>query len=73
MKKYVFDVHMSYAQCEDLYIQQIKYVVVHTYEGKTLRLPKENLKRFLLADGINGRFELVCDANNKLVSLSRSS
>jgi hypothetical protein len=62
---------MSYAECQDMYQQQIRYVVVHTHLGKTVRLPKENLRPFLLPDGIYGQFELITDANNKIKSLKK--
>jgi hypothetical protein len=62
---------MSYAECQDMYLDQIRYVVVRTHLGKTLRLPKENLRQFLLPSGIHGRFELTTDDNNKIKSLKR--
>lgn len=71
MKTYMFDVNMSYAECEDLYAQQIRFVVVQTHSGERVRLPKENFQRFLLPTGIHGRFELRVNAQNKIVHLQK--
>jgi hypothetical protein len=71
MPRYLFEIGMTYAECQDMYLQQIRYVVVRSHLGKTVRLPKENLRPFLLPSGIHGRFELITDDNNKIKSLKR--
>jgi hypothetical protein len=71
MKQFTFDIKMPYACCQDLYAQQIRFVVVQAHSGEKIRLPKENLKRFLVPTGINGRFELCINNQNKIVSLQK--
>jgi len=71
MKTYYFDVSMSYARCIDLYADAILYVVVQAHTNETIRLPKENLKPFLLPSGIHGRFKLMINSQNKIVSLNK--
>jgi hypothetical protein len=62
---------MSYAKCQDLYAQQIHFVIVHARTGERLQLPKDNLKQFLLPSGIEGSFELKVNEHNKIVSLQK--
>lgn len=71
MRRYLFEIRMTYAECQDMYLQQIRYVVVRSHLGKTLRLPKENLRQFLLPSGIHGHFELITDDSHKIKSLKR--
>lgn len=71
MKNYVFDIKMSYAQCQDLYVQQIRYVIVQAHSGEKVQLPKENLQKYLLPTGIHGRFELGVNSQNKIVYLHK--
>ena len=68
--RHIFSAHLSYSECEDLYKQQIKYLIVTNQEGKRIQLPKENLRKFVTPTGIKGRFELIVDQNNKLVSIT---
>nr|WP_136249490.1 DUF2835 family protein [Ningiella ruwaisensis] len=71
MKRYEFDISMSYAHCSDLYSASIRFVIVQAHSGEKIRLPKENLKRFLMPDGIHGRFEMRINDQNKILSINR--
>lgn len=71
MKIYTFDINMSYAKCQDLYAQDIKFVIVHAHSGERLQLPKDNFKRFLLPSGLSGAFKLTVNAQNKIISLQK--
>ena len=48
-----------------------KFVKVLSEEGLTLRFPASELQKFVTHDGIKGRFEIVFNAQHKLVSLQR--
>lgn len=71
MKTYTFDIKMPYAECVDLYAQQIRFVIVQAHTGEKVQLPKENLQKFLVPTGIHGRFELKVNSYNKIVYLQK--
>ena len=68
-----FSVSLSYASCEDLYRQQIKFLLVTSAQGLRIRLPKQNMQRFITPLGLQGQFELIVDQNNKIISIKRVS
>ncbi len=65
-----FSVSLSYLECEALYQQQIKFLMVQDIQGKRIQLPKQNMKKFITPQGIQGHFELIVDQNHKLVSIN---
>lgn len=46
-------------------------VLVQAEDGRTVRFPAVNLRQFVTADGIHGRFEMSLDENNSLIWLRR--
>lgn len=68
---FYFSTSLSYTECEDLYLHHIKYIVVTASNGKRVQLPKENLKKFIRPEGLKGSFEMIIDANNKILSINR--
>lgn len=68
-KVHYFSASMTYAKCEDLYRQHIKFIVVTSSEGKRIQLPKANLQKFITPLGLNGNFKLIVDDNNKIISI----
>ncbi|HET8806882.1 MAG TPA: DUF2835 domain-containing protein [Methylophaga sp.] len=46
-------------------------VRVITENGQTLQFPALHIRRFINQQGINGRFQISFDANNKLKSIER--
>jgi hypothetical protein len=66
-----FSVSMNYAQCEDLYRHQIKYLIVTSADGKRIRLPKQNMQKFITASGLQGNYQLTIDQNNKLLNINK--
>lgn len=69
--KYYFSVSMSYAECENLYHDQIKYLVVTSTEGKRIQLPKQNMHKFVTLNGLHGVFVMEVDRNNKIQNISK--
>lgn len=65
--------NMNYGQCEDLYRQHIKYVVVTSTTGKRIQLAKNNLQKYISPAGLSGNFQLITDANNKMISINKIS
>ena len=68
---FILNISVSYAKCEQLYMQGYHTVVVPTIDGKRVQLPSKNLRPFVGPKGIHGRFLLVTDDNNKIVSLQK--
>ncbi|MGB3726770.1 MAG: DUF2835 family protein [Glaciecola sp.] len=68
-KRYTFSINLSYADCEDLYKQHIKFLMVTDDNGKRIQLPKDNMKRFVTPIGLKGRFELLTDINHKILTI----
>lgn len=65
-----FSVGMNYAQCEELYLQHVKFIVVTSTEGKRIQLSKTNMRKFITPVGLHGKFKLIVDQNNKIVSIN---
>ncbi|MBT0587120.1 DUF2835 family protein [Alteromonas oceanisediminis] len=68
---FILNISVNYARCEQLYRQGYATVVVPTVDGKRVQLPSKNLRPFVGPKGIHGRFLLVTDEKNKLVSLQK--
>ena len=68
---YHFSINLSYAECEDLYKHQIRYIVVTELGGKRIQLPKHNLQKFVTPKGIIGIFELIVDQNQKITNIKQ--
>lgn len=49
------------------------FAVVRAEDGRRIRLPAANLRRFITREGILGRFRLRYDSNQKIISLERVS
>lgn len=48
-------------------------VIVQAEDGRRVQIPAQSLRRFVSTEGIYGRFEMLLDANNKLISLNQLS
>lgn len=46
-------------------------VLVQAEDGRTVRFPAVNLRQFVNADGICGRFEMSLNENNSLIEIRR--
>jgi hypothetical protein len=46
-------------------------VLVQAEDGRTIRFPAVNLRQFVTADGVRGRFEMTLDGNNSLIDIRR--
>jgi len=71
MKSYFFTINMNYAECDTLYHNTIRYVVVQDNQGKNIQLKKSHVLKFLTPQGIKGNFRLDVDENNSFKDLKR--
>ena len=61
------------AKTESIYQGQIKYIIVETDQGLKLQLPAHNFRPFVNSNGIQGRFRLITDEQNKLQKIEKLS
>ena len=53
------------------YRGNVRAVIVESDDGRRIQLPAASLRPFVTAGGIEGRFELTLDENNKLLDIRR--
>ena len=65
--------HLNISQEEYLrnYRGSAHSVLVHAEDGRTVRFPAVNLRQFVNAEGVQGRFEMMLDENNSLMEIRR--
>jgi hypothetical protein len=73
MQTFYFTLSLAYELCERLYVPGIISVIIKTDNGKRIQLPVINLRAHVSPIGINGRFRLMIDENNKIKSLEKVS
>lgn len=71
VKSYRFHLGLSSNQYLDYYRGRARNVVAPCADGLRLQFPAALLKRFITPQGIHGKFELICDDNNKVIELRR--
>ncbi len=71
MVRHRFQLNISAETFLHYYQGAARAVIVRAEDGRTIQLPASNFRPFVTAAGIFGRFELVLDANNRLVELRR--
>ena len=71
MQRMRFSLRISTENYQAYYKGSAKFVRVQTEDGRWLKFPAIELKKFVLHDGINGHFEIIFDDNKKLVSLNK--
>jgi hypothetical protein len=71
MQTFYFTLSLKYELCERLYVPGIHTVIMTDDNGKRVQLPVKNLRPHVSPIGINGRFRLVTDDNNKMKSFEK--
>jgi hypothetical protein len=71
MKRYQFFLRILPEDYLDYYRGVARHVVVHATSGETVQFPAGLLVKFVTEAGVDGHFVLLCDSNNKCVSLER--
>lgn len=71
MKTYFFNLNIRYTDCENLYLPDLSTCMMTADTGERVQLPTKNLRPFVTKTGVQGRFRLVIDANNKLKSFEK--
>lgn len=73
MPSSVFYLNISAQEYLRVYKGTARQVVVRGTDGLSLSFPAEHLRRFVSHDGVQGRFVLNYDGNNKFISLQKLS
>jgi len=68
---YFFALRVSYLECEMLYQPGYNTVVLTADSGQRVQVPTVRLRPFIQRTGIKGRFRMVTDANNKIMSFEK--
>ncbi|WP_295402363.1 DUF2835 domain-containing protein [uncultured Thiocystis sp.] len=71
MQRFYFSLEITASEYLRYYRGSAARVVVRAQDGRSLSLPAANLRRFVAADGVRGRFRLTVDDENRMVSLER--
>ncbi|NOQ93394.1 MAG: DUF2835 family protein [Methylophaga sp.] len=66
-----FYLNISREQVLRYYQGSAKVVVVTTTTGQKLQFPAEHIRSFMDQNGIEGKFSIQFDHNNKLIGLKR--
>ena len=73
MQRMTFTLRLSAEKYQSYYQGAAKAVIVTADDGRTLRFPANALQKFIMHDGITGRFEIIFDEANKMVGINRIS
>ncbi len=71
MQRMRFSMNISAEQYQSYYMGAAKFVRVETDDGRSLKFPASELRRFITHEGVQGRFEITFNSQQKLVSLER--
>ena len=71
MRSFEFNMALSAQKTRSIYEGQARYILVESEQGLKLQLPAANFRDFVTADGIQGRFHVQIDENNRILALRR--
>jgi hypothetical protein len=71
MPELLIDLRFNSDQVLRYYRGEVLTVRARATNGQTIQFPASALQRFILQDGVRGRFRLVFDDNNKFVALEQ--
>jgi hypothetical protein len=71
MKRYEFHLQIPAVRYLDYYRGTVRHVVARCTTGQTVQFPASLLQKFVSNGGINGKFCLTCDDNNKGLDLQK--
>ena len=66
-----FNLRLSEQKTKSIYQGQVKYLLVTTDQGLKIQLPAIWFRPFVANNGIEGKFHLETDENNRLIQLEK--
>ena len=71
MRRFEFILALSADEIRRLYAGSARFLIVEDLRGIRLQLPLGNFRRFVGHDGIQGRFEVRIDDDNRIIELRK--
>ncbi|AWL11891.1 hypothetical protein HMF8227_01416 [Saliniradius amylolyticus] len=71
MKAYFFRLNLAYDECIHFYHASTPHALLMAESGERVQVPAYTLRPFIGHTGIQGRFRLLTDENNKIQSFER--
>ncbi|MGL5949652.1 MAG: DUF2835 family protein [Aeromonas sp.] len=71
VRHYTFALSLSAEKILLMYQGHARRLVVRTDQGVSLEIGLEKIRPFVTRTGVQGHFRLLCDAQNRFVSLER--
>lgn len=72
-RTYEFTMQLSAEKTRSIYQGQARFLLVYTDDGTKLQLPAQNFRSYVTSEGINGRFTVETDKDNKILQLNKLS
>ena len=66
-----FRINLSNEEFLRHYRGSAQAVIVLAEDGRRVQLPARNFRNFITKDGIQGRFEVELDDNNRLIKITK--
>jgi len=73
MQKITVRLNISPERFQAYYQGVVEHVVATATDGRTVRFPARVLRPFLSYQGVQGMFDITCDANMKFQSICRTA
>lgn len=70
-RTYFFTLEVPYHQCEAFYQPGVNKVVITADSGERIQIPTKNLRPYMQKSGLNGRFRLIINDLNKVISFDK--
>jgi len=70
-RTHIFELDISQEQFLHYYKGNVSQVLVTSLDNIKIQFPAQFIQKFVTHNGIKGRFRIIFDENNKLVSLNR--
>ena len=71
MRTFQIDLHLSATQIESYYAGSVQYVWARDRRGISIQFPLTALRPFVTHSGVQGRFELQVNADNRMQNIRR--
>jgi hypothetical protein len=71
MRQFEFAMAVSADITRSIYQGQARYILVESDNGLKLQLPAANFREFVTDNGIQGRFHVSIDSDNRILELRR--
>ncbi len=68
-RRFEFNLNLSADKIQRIYQGQARHILVYTDNGTSLQLPAFNFRQYVTVCGIQGRFEVEIDDENKITQL----